>query len=354
MFKLEGKKPSEKDTLKLSHLSHGAGCGCKISPAQLEAITASLQKKSSIPALLIGLETKDDAAAYDLGNGQVLISTADFFMPMVNDPFLFGKIAATNSLSDVYAMGAKPFLALAILGYPSEKMKAASVSEILAGAQAVCEQAGVVIAGGHTIDSPEPFFGLSVNGMLRKENLKRNCTAQNDDIIYITKSIGVGVLSTALKREIITDEEMKEASDEMCKLNSVGEKLGEKDYVTAMTDITGFGLLGHLIEVCDGSNLSAEIDYTKIPLLAKVKELAAQLVYADNTMRNWQSYESKVSGINSESLLTLCDPQTSGGLLFTVKKEYQTECETFLKEQNSFFVKIGRMKSAAEKTIYIS
>jgi len=290
--------------------------------------------------LLIGNENGDDAAVYELPNGDCLISTTDFFMPIVDDAFDFGRIAAANALSDVYAMGGKPILALAILGFPVEKLPVELAQEILRGGKSVCEEANIPLAGGHTIDSPEPIFGLAVSGMVKKENIKRNNTAQEGDLIFLTKPIGTGILSTALKRKLIDEAAMKPAVDLMTRLNSLGEKLGGLEYVHAMTDITGFGLIGHLLEMCEarlpdgqGSNLSAEIFYSKIKLIEGVESLAKKFVAPDNTFRNWKSYEPKVSGINGESLVTLCDPQTSGGLMVAIDPRFENEFHSLLTEK---------------------
>lgn len=339
--------------IKLTQFSHGSGCGCKVAPAVLEEILKSTGDNFHPKNLLVGNETKDDAAVYDLGNGTALISTVDFFTPIVNDPFTYGKIAAANALSDVYAMGGKPFLAIAILGFPTEKIPAVIAQQIIAGGKSICKEAGVSLAGGHTIDSPEPFFGLAINGMVPVKNLKQNSTAQEGDLLFLTKPIGTGMLATALKRELLSENEIQHAVDSMCSLNIFGAELGKHEFVTALTDVTGFGLLGHLIEMCEGANLSAEINYSKVPLMIGVKDLCARFVYADNTMRNWKAYENKVQGIGSESLLTLCDPQTSGGLLIAVNEKSEKEF-LLLASQNNFQLEpIGRFISQKEKLIYI-
>lgn len=339
--------------VKLTQFSHGSGCGCKVAPAVLEEILKNTGENFHSKNLLVGNETKDDAAVYDLGNGTALISTVDFFTPIVNDAFTYGKIAAANALSDVYAMGGKPFLAIAILGFPTEKISVSIAQQIIAGGKSICAQAGVALAGGHTIDSPEPFFGLAVNGFVPVKNLKQNSTAREGDFLFLTKPLGTGMLATALKREILSENEIQHAVDSMCTLNAFGEELGKHEFVHALTDVTGFGLLGHLIEMCEGANLSTEINYAKVPLIVGVKDLSAKFVYADNTMRNWKAYEEKVNGIGSESLLTLCDPQTSGGLLIAVNEKSEKEFLS-LASQNNFQLKsIGRFTSPKEKLIYI-
>lgn len=339
--------------VKLTQFSHGSGCGCKVAPAILEEILRNTGESFRSENLLVGNETKDDAAVYDLGNGTALISTVDFFTPIVNDAFTYGKIAGANALSDVYAMGGKPFLAIAILGFPTEKISASIAQQIIAGGKSICAQAGIVLAGGHTIDAPEPFFGLAVNGIVPVKNLKQNSTARDGDLLFLTKPLGTGMLATALKREILSENEIQQAVDSMCALNTFGEELGKHEFVHALTDVTGFGLLGHLTEMCEGANLSAEINYAKVPLMAGVKDLCAKFVYADNTMRNWKAYESKVQGIGSESLLTLCDPQTSGGLLIAVDAQSEKEFLSLATKNNFQLESIGKFISPKEKLISI-
>lgn len=352
MFPLEGKKPSAAEAHRLTQFSHGSGCGCKIAPAVLEEmLRPDAQVRFSDPALLIGNETKDDAAVYDLGEGQALISTVDFFTPVVDDARQYGRIAAANALSDVYAMGGSPFLAIAVLGWPIDKLPAALARQVIAGAREICSGAGVSLAGGHTIDAPEPFFGLSVNGRVEKKHIKSNAAARAGDLLYLTKPLGSGTLSSALKRGLIAPAEFQACADSMAALNRIGAALGKYEYVHALTDVTGFGLLGHLIELCEGSCVSAELDYSAVPFLPMVKELAAQLVYADNTMRNWKSYESKVEGIAGESLLTLCDPQTSGGLLIAVSPESAGSLEALLAENGVLTAKIGSLSERREKLV---
>jgi selenide,water dikinase len=353
MFTLEGKKPAGNDTIRLTHFSHGSGCGCKVAPSVLEEILRSDDKQASHPLLLIGNETKDDAAVYDMGNGTGLISTVDFFMPIVDDAFQFGRIAAANALSDVYAMGGHPIMAIAVLGWPVEKLPPYLAQQVIAGAKEICRQAGIPLAGGHTIDSPEPFFGLSVNGQVAISDIKSNASAQEGDVIFLTKALGTGVLTTALKRGLITDTDMQPCIASMSQLNKVGAELGKLPYVHALTDVTGFGLIGHLIEMCEGSILSAELYYDQVPLMPQVRDLTAKFIYADNTMRNWKSYESKVQGISGESLLTLCDPQTSGGLLIAVGPDREQELLALLKVNNILSARIGRMISKQDKAVHL-
>lgn len=337
----------------LSQFARGAGCGCKIAPAVLEKILFQSGATGVFPQLLVGHETKDDAAVFELGGGQCLISTTDFFMPIVDDAFDFGRIAAVNAISDVYAMGGRPILAIAILGWPVEKLPAELAQRVLEGGRSVCAMAGIPLAGGHSVDSPEPFFGLAVTGMAEKNHIKRNNTAQAGDTIYLTKPIGVGILTTAWKRGVAAPEDLAEAVRLMTQLNSIGTKLGQVSGVTAMTDVTGFGLLGHLLEVCEGSSVAAEIDYPHVPLAANLKTYLGKMIYPDNTMRNWGSYQAKVEGIGSESLLSLCDPQTSGGLMVFVKEYAKTHVEDVFRSEGVSFSVIGRTLAPLSKSVVI-
>jgi selenide, water dikinase len=314
--------------IKLTQYSHGAGCGCKIAPAVLDKILHSDFKSTNFPKLLVGNESKDDAAVFELPDGSCIISTTDFFMPIVDDAFTFGKIASVNAISDVYAMGGTPVMALAILGWPVDKLPTELAQQVLDGAREVCKAANIPLAGGHSIDSPEPIFGLAVTGTVSKENLKKNNTAKQGDILYLTKPLGVGIITTAQKRGLAEPDDLTEAVRSMAELNKLGTEFGQLKYVNALTDITGFGLLGHLIEVCEGSGVSAQLEYQHVPLIRNLQTYLTKFIYPDNTMRNWQSYEKKVKGIGSESLLTLCDPQTSGGLLVCVDKNHQQEFES--------------------------
>lgn len=333
------------EEIKLTQYSHGAGCGCKIAPAVLENI---LKSNVSMPAnanLLVGNSTKDDAAVYDLGNGKALISTVDFFMPIVDNAFDFGRIASANAISDVYAMGGKPILATAILGWPVDKLPVELAQRVLDGAKTVCNEAGIPLAGGHSIDTVEPMFGLSVNGLVDICNLKQNSTAKAGDLIYLTKRIGVGILATALKRGVLKEEHQPVFTNHLTQLNSIGEHFGKLPYITALTDITGFGLLGHLIEMAEGAGLSAELNYAEVPLINGLQEYIAKMIVPDNAYRNYNSYEKKMQGIGAESFFTLFDPQTNGGLLVTISSAHQKEFELFLKQNNlkGFAKPIGKM-----------
>lgn len=345
--------------IKLTQFSHGAGCGCKISPKVLDEI---LKTNISLPdhdKLLVGNSSKDDAAVYDLGNGTALISTTDFFMPIVDEAFDFGRIAAANSISDVYAMGGKPLLAIAILGWPVEKLPPELAQKIIDGGRTICSAAGIPLAGGHSIDSPEPIFGLAVTGIVPIENLKQNNTAKEGDLIFLTKPLGVGVLSTAQKRGLLKDEHRAAMIDQMATLNKVGEELGKITGVTAMTDVTGFGLLGHLIEMAEGSGLGAELYYEKIPIAPGVKEYITQRIFPDATTRNWSSYNDKVKfekNVNvMEAFTLLPDPQTNGGLLVSVRENAIDEVTSVLRRfgYEKFLEPIGKFIAASEKMIRV-
>lgn len=341
------------EEIKLTQYSHGSGCGCKIAPKDLEAILKSSFVLPDNNKLIVGNHTKDDAAVYDLGNNQYLISTTDFFTPITDDAFEFGKIAAANSISDVYAMGGTPIMAIAILGWPVGKLPNELAQKVLDGGREICKQANIPLAGGHSIDSPEPFFGLAVSGITTPERLKKNNDAKENDILILTKPLGVGIVSTAAKRGVVKKEDHEEAMKWMTTLNSIGEKLSFIKEVHAMTDVTGFGLLGHLIEMCEGSNLSAEIEYSKIPLLNNLSFYTSQFIYPDNTMRNWSNYSTKVDGINGESLLTLSDPQTNGGLLISLDESSLSTVESILNENKINYSIIGKCTSASDKVILI-
>jgi selenide,water dikinase len=317
-------EPTIPESIKLTQFSHGGGCGCKIAPAVLEEILKTNFVVPSNKNLLVGYSSNDDAAVYDLENGTALISTTDFFMPVVDDAFEFGRIAAANSISDVYAMGGKPLITIAILGWPVEKLPAMLAQKVIDGGRSICKEAGISLAGGHSIDSTEPFFGLAVTGIVSIKNLKRNNTGQEGDILFLTKPLGVGILSTAQKRGLLKEEHLPIMIEQMSALNKIGEELGKINGVTAMTDVTGFGILGHLVEMAEGSGLTAELFYSKLPLAPGVKEYISQRIFPDATTRNWNAYSNKVrfeKGVNvMEAFTLLPDPQTNGGLLFSVRE----------------------------------
>ena len=342
------------EKIKLTQYSHGAGCGCKISPAVLDKILHSKIKYEADKNLLVGNNTRDDAAAYDLGNGTALISTTDFFMPIVDNPFDFGKIASANAISDVYAMGGKPIVAIAILGWPIDKLAPEVAQQVLEGARSICAEAGISLAGGHSIDCPEPVFGLAVNGIVEIKDLKQNSTAVAGCKLYLTKALGVGILTTAQKKGILKAEHANIAPNSMAKLNSIGEVIGKLDYVKAMTDVTGFGLLGHLSEMCEGSNLQAEINFEKVPILKVVDEYLQQKAIPGGTIRNWESYGHKVGLMSDYQKHILADPQTSGGLLVAVLPEYAGEFEALLKTygfEAESCISFGKLEVKTEKKL---
>lgn len=348
------------EPVKLTQFSHGAGCGCKIAPAVLDTILKTNQPSTAFPQLLVGNASKDDAAAYDLGNGQALISTTDFFMPIVDDAFAFGKIAGANAISDVYAMGGTPIMAIAILGWPIDKLSPELAQQVIEGARSICEEAGIPLAGGHSIDSPEPIFGLSVNGLANKQQLKQNNKAKEGDLLFLTKPLGVGILSTAQKRNVLAEEHEALLLKQLMQLNKAGAALGKIDGVHAMTDVTGFGLLGHLIEMAEGSNVSAEIYYSKLPIIEAAKTYLAQRIVPDATYRNWNSYSSKTgfgAGVNvMEAFNVLPDPQTNGGLLIAVAPEAVNMVQSILEEYQlqDFLEPVGKMIVKADKVVTVN
>ena len=340
--------------IKLTHYSHGAGCGCKIAPKVLDEILKSSFVLPDNNKLLVGNHSKDDAAVYDLDNGMALISTTDFFMPIVDDAFDFGRIAAANSISDVYAMGGKPLMAIAILGWPVEKLPVELAQQVIEGGRSICAEAGIPLAGGHSIDSQEPIFGLAVTGIMPIENLKKNNTAEAGDVLFLTKPLGVGILSTAQKRGLLKEEHLPLMIAQMAALNKKGEELGKIKGVTAMTDVTGFGLLGHLIEMTEGSGLSAELYYDKLPVAEGVRDYITQRIFPDATTRNWNGYSDKVKfekGVNvMEAFTLLPDPQTNGGLLLSVKEDAVEEVKHIL---GSDLHAVGRLLPANEKRVWV-
>jgi selenide,water dikinase len=309
------------ENVRLTQFSPGAGCGCKISPKDLDEILESSSNGFIDKMLLVGNESKDDAAVYDIGNEMAVISTTDFFTPIVDDPYMFGKIAAINAMSDVYAMGGKPIMAISILGWPLDKLSKKLASRVIEGATHACATANIMLAGGHSIDIPEPVFGLAVTGIIKKENIRRNNSANAGNHIFLSKPLGIGIMSTAAKKGIITLEDLTVSTNLMSQLNSIGYELGTLAGVRAMTDVTGFGLLGHLIEMCEGSNLSAEIKFKDIPVIEGIDKYISQKSIPGGTYRNWKSFSNKISQISERQKLILADPQTSGGLLIAITEE---------------------------------
>jgi selenide,water dikinase len=312
-------------TVKLTEYSHGAGCGCKISPQVLDQILAGKIHRLNHPNLLVGNEGRDDAAVYDLGDGTAIISTTDFFMPIVDDAFDFGRIAAVNAISDVYAMGGSPMMAIAIMGWPVDTLPAELANQVMEGARAVCREAGIPLAGGHSIDSPEPIFGLAVTGRVNVGNLKQNAGARPGCKLFLTKPLGVGILTTARKKKKLQDDHAHIASEIMTQPNQVGEVFGKYAYIKALTDVTGFGLLGHLIEMCEASKTSALVRSDLVPKIPEIDQYLALQCIPGGTGRNFASYGQKVSTLSEAQKNLLCDPQTSGGLLVAVSPEYEKD-----------------------------
>jgi len=329
--------------IKLTQYSHGAGCGCKISPAILDKILHSPIAAIPDARLLVGNDKRDDAAVLDLGNGTALISTTDFFMPIVDDAFDFGRIASANAISDVYAMGGKPVLAIAILGWPIDKLPPEVAQKVLEGARAICAEAGITLAGGHSIDCPEPVFGLAVNGMVNIAQLKQNSTATSGCRLYLTKALGVGILSTAQKRGLLKPEDAAIALKSMTTLNKPGERFAAIAGVKALTDVTGFGLLGHLSEMCEGSGVSAVIEFDKVPVIPSLPYYLEQKCFPGGTQRNWNSYGHKIGPLTDEQRYILADPQTSGGLLVAVEEESCDAFEQLLNELGLNATSFGRL-----------
>ena len=314
------------EDIKLTQYSHGAGCGCKISPKIWDEILHSNFSMPDNDRLIVGNHSKDDAAVYDLHNGKALISTTDFFMPIVDDPYNFGKIASANAISDVYAMGGDPIMAIAILGWPINILSPLVARRVIEGSRSICREAGIPLAGGHSIDSPEPIFGLAVNGLVDIKNLKQNNTAQRGDLLLLTKKIGVGILTTAEKKNLLKKGDESLAAEQMMLLNKIGAIMGKIDGVHAMTDVTGFGLMGHLIEMVEGSGMSAKINFSAVPLISdRLVEYIEMGSVPGGTNRNWDSYGHKVHFGNTQHQVLqkniLADPQTSGGLLIAVSKD---------------------------------
>jgi len=346
--------------IKLTQYSHGAGCGCKISPQVLDQILQTNIASPESKNLLVGNQSKDDAAVYDLGDGTALISTTDFFMPIVDDPYDFGRIASANAISDVYAMGGKPLMAIAILGWPVDKLPANVARRVLEGARATCAEAGIPLAGGHSIDSPEPIFGLAVSGLVDIKNLKQNNAARVGDVLLMTKSLGTGILSTAQKRNALDPVYYDAFVNQLVRLNKTGAALGEVEGVHAMTDITGFGILGHLIEMTGGSGVSAQIHIDRLPVLEGVKDGIANKYIPGGTTRNWNSYGHDVAFgetiDEADARALLADPQTNGGLLISVDPESLIEVQEILRNAGlqDYINPVGQIIQAADKLVFVN
>lgn len=329
-------------SIKLTQYSKGSGCGCKIDNHVLHQIISDLNLTENS---LLKLGNNEDAAIYPLNNEQYLLSTTDFFTPIVNDAFDFGRVAAVNALSDIYAMGGKPMMALSVLGWPVGKIEFDVAKEILRGAKEICTEAGIQILGGHSIESTEPIFGLMVNGSVLKQHLKLNSGAKPGDLIYLTKPIGAGILAAAHKRDLLDENLYPTFINYLTKLNSFGAIAGELPYVNALTDVTGFGLIGHLSEVCKSSNTGAELYFNNIKLYDGVKEMINQFVYPEITTKNYNNYKDVFFGFKDLDFIPLCDPQTSGGLLIFVDTVYKDEFEKVLADNglNEFSKPIGKI-----------
>lgn len=339
--------------IRLTQYSHGAGCGCKISPSVLDVMLKSSLALPEHNALLVGNSTKDDAAVYDIGNGQGVISTTDFFMPIVDDPTDFGKIAACNAISDIYAMGGKPLMAIAILGWPVNVLAPEIAQQVLDGARAICAEAGIPLAGGHSIDAPEPIFGLAVTGLINNAHIKRNNTAEVGDLLYLTKPLGIGIMTTAEKQGKLLPEHAHLAPQEMKTLNAIGQEFAALDAVTAMTDVTGFALLGHLLEICQGSEVAAVIDFQQIPSINFVNHYIEQGCIPGGCDRNFDSYGAHVGPLTSNQKTLLCDPQTSGGLLVAVKPEGKDAFEAICKNNGLNLQPIGELVTKTSPTVNV-
>lgn len=338
--------------VRMTEYSHGSGCGCKISPGSLEKILVSqLPAQPADSKLLVGNDSRDDAAVYDLGNGTAVVSTTDFFMPIVDDPFDFGRIAATNAISDIYAMGGTPLMAIAIFGWPLDKLPLEVGQQVVEGGRQICRDAGIPLAGGHSIDAPEPMFGLAVTGTVKIENLKRNSTAHAGDLLFLTKPLGIGILTTATKKKLITPEHAAIATETMCQLNRIGETLAQMPGVTAMTDVTGFGLAGHLVEICEGSCVAAELEFDAIPTLPHVYEYLQQGCSPGGASRNFESYGHKLGMLTDTQQKILCDPQTSGGLLVAVKPESENKFIEMMENSDMNLQAIGKLVDADSESV---
>ena len=331
--------------IRLTEFSHGAGCGCKIAPGLLEAILHSQSPMADYPGLLVGNASRDDAAVFDLGNGNAIVSTTDFFMPIVDDPFEFGQIAATNAISDIYAMGGTPLMAIAIFGWPIARLGPEVASQVIEGGRYACAQANIPLAGGHSIDAPEPIFGLAVTGQVAHTHLKRNDQARPGSQLYLTKPLGIGILTTAQKKQLLHPAHARLAPDTMCQLNRAGAAFGRLPHVTAMTDVTGFGLLGHLLEMCEGSRLHAVIEYAAVPKLPEVENYLARGCSPGGAQRNFDSYGHKLGPMTEIQQQVLCDPQTSGGLLVAVLPEGETAFLAVAQEYDLQLSRIGELRA---------
>ena len=339
--------------VRLTQYSHGAGCGCKISPKVLSEILERVPAQVRDPRLLVGYDSRDDAAVYQIDENQAVVSTTDFFMPIVDDPFDFGGIASVNAMSDIYAMGAKPVVAIAILGWPLDKLDASIASDVLSGAREACSRAGIPLAGGHSIDAPEPIFGLAVTGIVHPSRLRSNDLARAGDELYLTKPLGVGILTTAQKKGVLADEDFRTVRDLMLQLNDLGSELAGVDAVSSITDVTGFGLLGHLSQMCEASGVCAEIELAKVPQVDALPRYVAQKTFPGGTARNFESYGHKISPLTEDAKHVLCDPQTSGGLIVAVAPEGREEFLAVARRRNLELSPFGKLVGDAAFTVIV-
>ena len=340
------------DPVRLTQYCRSAGCGCKIASSSLEEILSFAGTAEHSDRLLVGNDSRDDAAVFDLGNGKAIVSTTDFFMPIVDDPFEFGQIASVNAISDIYAMGGRPLMAIAVLGWPQDKLPAGVAARVLEGGRAGCDCAGIPLAGGHSIDSPEPIFGLAVTGQVAVENLKRNDRAVPGCELFLTKPLGVGLVATAQKRGLADQADFERAVKQMIKLNSLGASLGSQSGVKAMTDVSGFGLLGHLTEMCEGSGVSATLDSARVPRLENIDRYIDEGCTSGGTDRNFDSYGPKIGPLTKPQKALLCDPQTSGGLLVAVAPDGLTAFEEVSAELN--LQSFGQITEATDPLITVN
>ncbi|MBA1275139.1 selenide, water dikinase SelD [Stutzerimonas azotifigens] len=341
------------EPIRLTQYSHGAGCGCKISPKVLDVILAGSGAQNLDPRLWVGNASRDDAAVYGIDEERGVVSTTDFFMPIVDDPYDFGRIAATNAISDIYAMGGEPLMAIAILGWPVNLLSPEVAREVIRGGRAVCDEAGIALAGGHSIDAPEPIFGLAVTGLVSKAQMKRNDTATAGCKLYLTKPLGIGILTTAEKKAKLREQDVGLARDWMCTLNTPGAHFGKLAGVKAMTDVTGFGLLGHLVEMADGSGLTAEILFDRVPRLPGVEYYLEQGCVPGGTGRNFESYGARIAPLDDSRQQLLCDPQTSGGLLVAVSPEGEAEFLAMASQLGLQLEAIGQLVEARQHAVEV-
>ncbi|MBW3573212.1 MAG: selenide, water dikinase SelD [Gemmatimonadetes bacterium] len=340
--------------IRLTEYSHGAGCGCKIAPAVLTKMLAGVPEGVADARVLVGNGARDDAAVFALDDDRVVISTTDFFMPIVDDPFDFGAIASVNAISDVYAMGGTPILAIAVLGWPVDRLAAEVAGEVLRGAADACRRAGIALAGGHSIDAPEPIFGLAVTGTGRRDEMRSNAQARAGCELYLTKPLGVGILTTAQKRGVLRDEDFAVARAQMLTLNDIGAELARLDAVATMTDVTGFGLLGHLLEMCEGSAVGAEVRFGDVPRLESLPFYLEQKTIPGGTSRNFASYGHRVGPLSDDQKAVLCDPQTSGGLLVAVDPAGRDEFLALTRSRGLHLAPFGVLTEPGEPVIAVA